>query len=39
MKFLIAIIMLINASALVAQEVDQTNPYKMLRTVAENTFS
>jgi phospholipid transport system substrate-binding protein len=39
MKFLIAIIMLINASTLVAQEVDQTNPYKMLRTVAENTFS
>jgi phospholipid transport system substrate-binding protein len=39
MKFLIAIIMLINASALVAQEVDQTNPYKMLRSVAENTFS
>jgi phospholipid transport system substrate-binding protein len=39
MRFLIAIIMLINASALVAQEVDQTNPYKMLRSVAENTFS
>lgn len=39
MKYLFAILLVLASSVSVAKEVDESNPYLMVRTVAENTFA